>query len=1050
MTLTTNKRCLLSILALLAFFSIVSAHEQGSDNYTMPKDVLSNGGDKSNSSNYKMVATVGQNATKKGTANGNVLYSGFYAPRSTRSPKSNCTGVTEGLVACYPFDGNANDGSGNGNHGVENGTIEYIEGKIGQAVKLNGNLSYIRVPNPEQKFEKQYSITGWVSTNGRGMPILAKYSWNGSARGFAIHSTTPDGAGVTTNGSTIFPVAVHNESYNPKKFPNYTLPINEFKYVSAIYDGGYTKLYIDGVLVNESTVQHSGTLDNPYDMLIGAYWHNHGTSLASSRTFDGIIDDLRVYNRVLSESEIKQLYDGTEEPCEPELSVEPLYRVLHWWQVQTPFELQNKTTCKMDWTIQANRLTVSPTSGTDDATLNAMMYPSWWFNVGTFTTTAPNAIGSPTHNLVIQPGLWWWWRYWVMQLISGRIHPNQAIPHIIAINRIMRGPMIFRVRWPGSDLDLKITTPSGQTLTQDSPEVLKVHEGDTEEYWLVESEETGDWQVEVVGIEVDVEGEDYQLEIVANERSEPPTEDTDNDGLSDEWETYFLGDLTQDGNADSDGDGVSNLREFQEGINPTSGDTDGDGKPDVQEIANYTASGIILDKEGNPVAGVTVQIGDKTALTDAAGNWEITDLAESNYTVTASKDGYIFGSKDFAVGNDQNASVSIKAESVLDVKVKSDPSTAQQGENITYTITVTNNDSEIATGVVLTDTLPTDTSLVSIEALDGGDCSAETVSCTLSDLTPGATATVKLVISNTQADQLLNTAKVTANNYPADVQITRTTVTPYFSVSLSDTPDPVTMGGTLHYTVEVDLSQFAPKDATGVELVLQLPSGVELENATTDHGTCDTSKLPTVTCTIDDLSVASAEAISHITVNLNVTLIDMGLLLLTHDAKVTSTDYPAHSVKERTKIFIGDVKVDMVFVIDTTNSMAAEINGVIVALRNFIEKIDPSKAPLIVLVEFKDDVRFKAATRDLDILLGAVEDLKAEGGGTCPEASAEALTLAIEHLKDGGVILFTTDASPYADADLEKLGKLMSGKDMNLVTILTGDCSNQDDWNVLP
>jgi len=85
MALTTRKRCLLSTFALLplTFFSIVSAHEQGSDNYTMPKDVLSNGGDKSNSSNYKMVATVGQNATRKGIANGNVLYSGFHHPANT-------------------------------------------------------------------------------------------------------------------------------------------------------------------------------------------------------------------------------------------------------------------------------------------------------------------------------------------------------------------------------------------------------------------------------------------------------------------------------------------------------------------------------------------------------------------------------------------------------------------------------------------------------------------------------------------------------------------------------------------------------------------------------------------------------------------------------------------------------------------------------------------------------------------------------------------------------------------------------------------------------
>jgi uncharacterized repeat protein (TIGR01451 family) len=468
-----------------------------------------------------------------------------------------------------------------------------------------------------------------------------------------------------------------------------------------------------------------------------------------------------------------------------------------------------------------------------------------------------------------------------------------------------------------------------------------------------------------------------------------------------------------------------------------------------EPLGKYSASGTLRDNFNHPIIGATIQVGHKTTITDAAGNWEIDGLFEGNYyIVTVSKDGYVFGSQDFVVGNNQNASISFQAESMLDIKVNAKPRIAKQGENVTYTIIVTNNDSETATGVVLTDTLPEGTTLISIEALDGGNCSAETVSCTLPDLTPGATATIKLVISNTQAEQLINTAKVIANDYPADVQITRTKVIPYLSVSLSDMPDPVTMGGTLHYTVEVDLNQFAPTDATGVKLVMRLPSGVELENVTIDDGICNTGNIPMVTCQIDDLSIASAEAISHITVDLDVTLTDMGLLLLTHEAKVTAIEYPAHSVIERTKVFIGDVKVDMIFVVDTTNSMAAEINGVIAALKKFIEEIEPSQAPLIVLVEFKDNVRFKAATRDLDILLGAVEGLKAEGGGTCPEASVEALTLAIEHLKDGGVILFTTDASPYADADLEKLGNLISGKDMNLTTILTGDCSNRKNWNL--
>jgi len=145
------SNCLLSLL-IFASISMVSAHEQSSDNYTMLKDVLSNGGDRSNSSNYQMVATVGQYATRKGTANGNVLYPGFHAPRSTRSPKSDaCGGVTEGLVACYPFDGNAMDASGNGNDGTVNGATltEDRLGNADSAYNFDGVDDYIEIPTKE-------------------------------------------------------------------------------------------------------------------------------------------------------------------------------------------------------------------------------------------------------------------------------------------------------------------------------------------------------------------------------------------------------------------------------------------------------------------------------------------------------------------------------------------------------------------------------------------------------------------------------------------------------------------------------------------------------------------------------------------------------------------------------------------------------------------------------------------------------------------------------------------------------------------------------------
>ncbi|RKZ81179.1 MAG: hypothetical protein DRR16_22540, partial [Candidatus Parabeggiatoa sp. nov. 3] len=467
----------------------------------------------------------------------------------------------------------------------------------------------------------------------------------------------------------------------------------------------------------------------------------------------------------------------------------------------------------------------------------------------------------------------------------------------------------------------------------------------------------------------------------------------------------------------------------------------------------YRASGTIRDKAGNPLPGITIKIGDKTTVTNATGYWEINSLQEGNYEIIATKDGYTFPSQTCALGNNENCSPKIKPGSVLDIKVvPNNWKPAKQGENVTYTITVTNQGEETATAVVLTDTLPESTTLVSIEAMEGGECDADTVTCTLPDLTPGATATVKLVISNAQAKSLVNKATVTAKEYPDDVQITWTAVKPYLSVTLSDTPDPVSTGATLHYTADVDLNHNAPTTtATGVQLVMHLPKGVELKSLNTDYGICDTSKLPTVICELTDLSIDSPEAISHITVHTQVLLNDPGLLLLTHEATVKANEYPTHTDRERTKIAIPEgIKVDIAFVIDVTGSMQQEINGVIKALKAFIAEIEPSKAPLIALIVFTDDVKIEAFTRDLDVLLGAVKKLKAEGGGTCPEASVEALLIAVPHTKEGGEILFATDASPYADAEVEKVMALLRGKGIRFNAMITGDCSNESDWNQLP
>jgi uncharacterized repeat protein (TIGR01451 family) len=521
-------------------------------------------------------------------------------------------------------------------------------------------------------------------------------------------------------------------------------------------------------------------------------------------------------------------------------------------------------------------------------------------------------------------------------------------------------------------------------------------------------------------------------------------EDNDNDGIPDDWE--IANDLNpldpEDAAKDSDGDGLSNLEEFTQETNP---------KP---ENGNYVSSGIIRDDLGNPIVGVTVQLGDRTTTTDETGRWEITGLLEGEYTVTASKDGYPFAPANCALGNDENCEVTFgKTDSVLTVNMVANPSKPQQGEDVIYTITVMNGGEQTATGVVLSDVLPENVELISMEALDGSICDADarTVTCNLPDLTTGNSARVKLKISNNQGNRLENRVQVVSNEYPTDVAEKRTTVIPHLAVTMSCTPKQVQVQETLHCSALVELSSLAPSDATGVTLVMTAPNNVELKSISTDYGMCDTSNLPTVVCSLTDLSVNSADATSTVTVEMDNLVIDPGLLVLKHQAKVSANEYGIYKRNARNTIFVDGIKVDLAFVIDVTGSMQAEINGVIKALKEAIAEIDANNAPLIALVTFRDEdeVELQALTSDLDALLGVIEKLKASGGGTCHEASVEALNLVIPHVKEGGSILFATDASAYPDADIDAVIEQLRAKSISFNGMITGDCTDKNSWNDL-
>jgi hypothetical protein len=123
--------------------------------------------------------------------------------------------------------------------------------------------------------------------------------------------------------------------------------------------------------------------------------------------------------------------------------------------------------------------------------------------------------------------------------------------------------------------------------------------------------------------------------------------------------------------------------------------------------------------------------------------------------------------------------------------------------------------------------------------------------------------------------------------------------------------------------------------------------------------------------------------------------------------------------------------------------MDEELEAVKKAIREKLtQQYEGGAKPVIALVVFRDDVEIKAISADLNVLLDALNQLQAKDGGLCPEASAQALDLALDHLKPNGVIIFVTDAPPYDGTDIDALKAKIVAKQANFISILTkSDCA---------
>lgn len=191
------------------------------------------------------------------------------------------------------------------------------------------------------------------------------------------------------------------------------------------------------------------------------------------------------------------------------------------------------------------------------------------------------------------------------------------------------------------------------------------------------------------------------------------------------------------------------------------------------------------------------------------------------------------------------------------------------GNNLTYTLTVTNNGPSLATGVTLTDTLPSGVTYVSSTASQGSApiYSDDTVTVNLGDVAAGSNAKVTIVVMPNVDGTIINTAFVNANeddnNTVNNTAIQSTTVNPAtdLAVSKSAVPDSVYVGNNLTYTVIV--LNNGPSLATGVIVTDKLPAGVVFVSATSNQGNCSEAD-GVVTCNLGNLPIGAKGIITII------------------------------------------------------------------------------------------------------------------------------------------------------------------------------------------
>jgi hypothetical protein len=226
-----------------------------------------------------------------------------------------------GLVGWWPFNGNANDESGNGNNGTIVGSITPTADRFGNPNKsysFSGN-GHVQLPSINLP---SFTINVWVKrlpkVSGSYNTIICKhYSASFTNSSYLLYSESYQDDFCTPN--------IYYTSTTNKPASIYATGSswcdNNWHMITGVLNSSALKIYFDGVLINSASGAIAKSTNFP--TLIGAAYSNSG--VVGNQNF-GQIDDVGFWNIALTQQEITALYKGcgdeiTSQPTNANLSI---------------------------------------------------------------------------------------------------------------------------------------------------------------------------------------------------------------------------------------------------------------------------------------------------------------------------------------------------------------------------------------------------------------------------------------------------------------------------------------------------------------------------------------------------------------------------------------------------------------------------------------------------------------------------------------------------------------------------------------------------------